>query len=124
MNSEPTSKILIPRRLEGRRERYIKLIRTQLQQKHIEGNLDLTNLPEITDLGNVETVSGDLDLNNSNVESLGNLQKVGGYIWLSPDHKIPEELMIEYRKKFKILGQQCQVNTSFRCNQSIEDKIW
>ena len=142
MNSEPTSKVLIPRMLEGRRERYIKLIRTQLQHKHIDGELYLRDLPEITDLSNVETVSGCLDLENSNVKSLGNLQsvggdlylgyskitslgnlksvggslyigyskitslgnlqKVGGTIWLSKNHKISEELIIEYRKKFKI----------------------
>ena len=34
-------KVLIPRRLEGRRERYVKHIRTLLQQKHIEGDLPL-----------------------------------------------------------------------------------
>ena len=72
------NKILIPRRLEGRHERYVKLIRTQLQQKHIDGDLDLRELPEITDLGNIETVSGNLYLWKSNVESLGNLQSVGG----------------------------------------------
>ena len=73
--------ILIPRRLEGRRELYIKKLKAMLQQKHIEGDLDLRDFPEeIEDLGNVETISGYLDLDNSKVASLGNLISVGGYL--------------------------------------------
>ena len=72
--------ILIPRRLEGRRELYVKKLKAMLQQKHIEGDLDLSEVPEITDLGNVETIGGDLNLYNSNVASLGNLTSVGGYL--------------------------------------------
>ena len=72
--------ILIPRRLEGRRELYIKKLKAMLQQKHIEGDLDLRDFPEeIEDLGNVETISGYLNLyNNQSITSLGNLTSVGG----------------------------------------------
>ena len=70
--------ILIPRRLEGRRELYVKKLKAMLQQKHIEGDLDLSEVPEITDLGNVETIGGNLWLNNSKVASLGNLTSVDG----------------------------------------------
>ena len=71
--------ILIPRRLEGRRELYIKKLKAMLQQKHIEGNLNLEDFPEeIEDLGNVETISGYLDLlNNQSIKSLGKLTSVG-----------------------------------------------
>ena len=76
--------ILIPRRLEGRRELYIKKLKAMLQQKHIEGNVNLTDFPEeIEDLGNVETISGGLDLyKNKSIKSLGNLTSVGGYLSL------------------------------------------
>ena len=76
--------ILIPRRLEGRRELYVKKLKAMLQQKHIEGDLNLRDFPEeIEDLGNVETISGDLDLyNNQSITSLGNLTSVGGDLYL------------------------------------------
>ena len=79
--------ILIPRRLEGRRELYIKKLKAMLQQKRLKCDLDLTDFPEITDLGNVETISGFLDLYNSKVASLGNLTSVGGYLNLE-DSKV------------------------------------
>ena len=82
--------ILIPRRLEGRRELYIKNFRKMLQQKHIEGNVNLTDFPEeIEDLGNVETISGGLDLyNNKSIKSLGNLTSVGGNLYLTNNKSI------------------------------------
>ena len=80
--NENISKVLIPRRLEGRRELYIKKLKAMLQQKHIEGDVDLRDFPEeIEDLGNVETISGYLNLyNNQSITSLGNLTSVGGYL--------------------------------------------
>ena len=113
--------ILIPRRLEGRRELYIKKLKAMLQQKHIEGDLDLRDFPEeIEDLGNVETISGDLWLNNSKVASLGNLTSVGGNLNLYKnksitslgnlkkvgrsiyikDGQFSEELLDKYKKLF------------------------
>ena len=81
--------ILIPRRLEGRRELYIKKLKAMLQQKHLKGDLDLRDFPEITDLGNVETISGDLNLyNNKSIKSLGNLTSVGGYLYLYKNQSI------------------------------------
>ena len=113
--------ILIPRRLEGRRELYIKKLKAMLQQKHIEGDLDLRDFPEeIEDLGNVETISGyldlyknqsitslgnltsvggDLDLDKSKVSSLGKLQKVGESIYID-DGQFSEELLDKYKKLF------------------------
>ena len=76
--------ILIPRRLEGRRELYIKKLKAMLQQKHIEGDVDLSEVPEITDLGNVETISGYLSLyKTQSITSLGNLTSVGGFLSLT-----------------------------------------
>ena len=113
--------VLIPRRLEGRRELYIKKLKAMLQQKHIEGDLDLRDFPEeIEDLGNVETISGyldlyknqsitslgnltsvggDLDLDKSKVSSLGKLQKVGESIYID-DGQFSEELLDKYKKLF------------------------
>ena len=111
--------ILIPRRLEGRRELYIKKLKAMLQQKRLKGDLDLSDFPEITDLGNVETISGylylshskvtslgnltsvggDLALDNSEVASLGKLQKVGESIYIK-DGQFSEELLAKYKNLF------------------------
>jgi hypothetical protein len=45
----------------------------------IDGDLDLYE-SDIKSLGNLQSVGGDLDLQNSKIESLGNLQSVGGYL--------------------------------------------
>ena len=42
-------------------------------------SLDLTNMP-IESLGNLQSVGGYLNLYNTSIESLGNLQSVGGYL--------------------------------------------
>ena len=72
--------ILIPRRLDSRHGIYVKKIETLLQQKFIDGNLDIDELPEITDLGNLEKISGNLILKDSNITSLGNLKTVRGIL--------------------------------------------
>jgi hypothetical protein len=45
----------------------------------IEGDLDLYKT-NIESLGNLQSVGGYLDLHRTNIESLGNLQYVGGYL--------------------------------------------
>jgi hypothetical protein len=45
----------------------------------ISGDLNLYNTP-IKSLGNLISVGGDLDLLNTSIESLGNLTSVGGYL--------------------------------------------
>ena len=47
----------------------------------IEGDLDLSNTP-IKSLGNLQSVGGYLDLAYTPIESLGNLQSVGGNLHL------------------------------------------
>ena len=42
-------------------------------------DLDLENTP-IESLGNLQSVGGDLNLDNTPIESLGNLMSVGGYL--------------------------------------------
>jgi len=71
--------ILIPRRLEQRKEDRVNSIYRMLQQTHIDGWLDLRDTP-ITNLGNLQSVGGSLDLYNTPIQSLGNLQSVGGYL--------------------------------------------
>ncbi len=48
----------------------------------ITGYLDLFN-SNIKSLGNLQSVGGYLNLYNTNIESLGNLQSVGGYLNLN-----------------------------------------
>ena len=45
----------------------------------IQGNLYLERTP-IQSLGNLKSVGGDLDLRATSIESLGNLKFVGGYL--------------------------------------------
>jgi hypothetical protein len=47
----------------------------------IGGNLDLEDTP-IESLGNLQSVGGYLDLSHTPIESLGNLQSVGGFLYL------------------------------------------
>ena len=68
----------------------------------VGGWLDLS-YSNINSLGNLKSVGRNLWLQNSKITSLGNLQKVGDAIHLYNDHKIPEELMKEYRKKFNFV---------------------
>src|ERR1035441_4140978 len=75
--------ILIPRRLEGRAERWKIIIQRQIQQ-YIKngsiGNLNLSMAPIEKLPDNLITVEGYLDLEYSQIESLGNLKYVGHYL--------------------------------------------
>ena len=57
----------------------------------IVGDVNLFNRKDISDLGNLVRVDGFLDLYNTSVQSLGNLEYVSEEIWLSDDHQIPQE---------------------------------
>jgi hypothetical protein len=61
----------------------------------ISGNLDLT-LSDIESLGSLVRVEGDLDLSFSDIETLGNLNYVGGFLSLgyTPLSKKPTEKQI------------------------------
>jgi hypothetical protein len=75
--------ILIPRRSpEERQQKRMLSINRILNQKHIDGDLDLHNTP-ITDLGQLESVGGNLDLFDTPITNLGQLESVGGYLYLS-----------------------------------------
>ena len=75
-----------PRRLEGREEERIKKLKRLLQQVSIEDDLDLQNT-NFTSLGNLRYIGGNLDLRDTNITSLGNLESVGGYLCL-PGSKV------------------------------------
>ena len=99
--------ILIPRRIEGRKERYKHIIYRQIQQYikngckgklilnqttidylpdnliYVGGDLDLIQ-SMIQSIGNLEFVDGDLDLDFTQIQSLGNLKRVNGFLGL--DH--------------------------------------
>jgi hypothetical protein len=80
------NKILVPRRSsEEREKKYAIIVKKQIQQ-YIEngsqGDLDLsggiiTSLPD-----NLITVGGTLNLRQTNIQSLNNLQSVGGSLFL------------------------------------------
>ena len=67
-----------PRNIEGRKEEKTKKLEPLLQQTHIKGCLDLHNT-NITSLGNLEYIKGHL-FNCKNLTSLGNLEYVGGIL--------------------------------------------
>ncbi|MDA3879818.1 MAG: hypothetical protein PF436_05460 [Prolixibacteraceae bacterium] len=80
---EEKENILVPRNLDNRDEKHKQKIYKLLQQKVYNGDLDLSNLPfELEDLGNLEKVNGYLDLDDTPIKSLGNLEKVTGSLWL------------------------------------------
>src|ERR1019366_6237634 len=97
--------ILIPRRIEGRAERYKRIIYQQIQQNIKNGcvfDLDLWDTPietlpdnlikigmcfwlnnsKIKSLNNLEYVGDILDLTGSSIQSFGNLKSVGSDLWL------------------------------------------
>ena len=78
--------ILIPRRIEGRAERYKILIQRQIQQyikNGCVGDLDLDGAPIEFLPDNLIKVEGRLDLEDSKIKSLGNLESVGGNVYLN-----------------------------------------
>ena len=105
LNEEEPKNILIPRRIEGRAERF-KIITQRKIQEYIKngcvGDLNLANTPieslpdnlikvggilwlgrsKIKTLNNLEFVKDHLDLQDATIESLGNLKSVGGNLWL------------------------------------------
>ena len=62
---------------ETKEKQALASIMKMLKQKHIKGDLDLRN-SKITSLGNLQSVDGYLNLYKSQIESLGNLKSVGG----------------------------------------------
>jgi hypothetical protein len=81
---EEKKNILVPRdQIDNRDEKYKQKIYKLLQQKVYDGDLDLSELPfELEDLGNLEKVNGYLDLENTSIKSLGNLKEVSDYLYL------------------------------------------
>ena len=72
--------VLIPRRIEERETNRLKSIQRILNQEHTESDLDLEGI-KITTLGNVlKSVGGYLDLQNTPITNLGNLQSVRGWL--------------------------------------------
>ena len=70
--------LLIPRNIEGRKEKYFQMIYKQLQQEVVDGSLDLLNV-QITNLGNVKIINNSLLLfDNKTLKSLGDLEIVNG----------------------------------------------
>jgi len=66
--------ILIPRRLEERDQDRLQSIYRILQKTYIEGDLDLHNIP-ITDLGNLQSVGGSLWLINTPISRLSKRER-------------------------------------------------
>jgi hypothetical protein len=64
----------------GRMQRYLERKGNPLYS--IGGDLDLEDT-SIESLGNLTSVEGDFDLRNSSIKSLGNLTSVGGYLYLN-----------------------------------------
>ena len=67
--------ILIPRRSQEERQKTrLDSIKRLLNKTHIDGDLDLRNIP-ITNLGNLTSVGGYLDLHNTPISKMNKLQR-------------------------------------------------
>jgi len=76
-------KILVPRHLETRDEEYKRIFYKKIQdyiKKGSKGSLNLAGVPIIKLPDNLIKVGGDLDLGNSQIQSLNNLQRIEGYL--------------------------------------------
>src|ERR1039457_3380308 len=81
--------ILIPRRIEERKEKYKIVVQRQIQtyiKNGSVGDLNLRNAPIETLPDNLITVGGTFWLSRSQIKSLNNLESVGGsiYLWSTP----------------------------------------
>ena len=96
------------------------LVRRGNPRYELLGNVDLTWRTDITNLGclvriygnlylfstsiqsleNLEYVNGYLDLRETPIKSFGNLEYVGKKICLSRNHQIPEEQLTEFKIKY------------------------
>jgi hypothetical protein len=56
------------------------------------GDVNLAGRKDISDLGNLVGVEGDLVLHSSSIESLGDLEFVGGDLWIEGANIQPSEL--------------------------------
>ena len=96
--------ILIPRRSQEERQKTrLDSIKRILNKIHIDGDLDLRNIP-ITNLGNLTSVGGYLNLFNTPITNLGNLTSVGGYLYLynTPISKMNKLQRQEILKNVKV----------------------
>ena len=95
--------LLVPRNIEGRKEKQLQMIYKQLQQEVIDDDLYFGKIP-ITNFGKVKIINGDLYLNkNKTLKSLGNLESVYGY--LSLEYTNVEDLgNLEYVKDWLYLS--------------------
>ena len=71
----------------------------------VSGEVDLRNCEELTDLGNLKNVGEGLALNNTNITSLNNLEYVGNYLVVS-------ETPIKDLSKLKYVGDYLKLNNT------------
>ena len=92
------SKILVPRRTpEEREKRWVQEIYRKIQdyiKDGSKGNLNLNDTPIKILPDNLKKVRGFLNLKNSKIEDLNNLEYVGGNLYLrgTPIKKFPDNL--------------------------------
>jgi len=80
---ERKQNVFVPHNVDTRIELKYNKIKTLLNQKIINGGLDLENLYLVRDLGEVEVVKGMLDLMGTGISDLGNLKEVHGSCFLN-----------------------------------------
>lgn len=83
----------------------IKLIRTFMFHNFenlikIHGNLDLHD-SSVRTLGDIEEITGDLILTDTKIQSLGNLEYVGKRIWLNRDNALPPDELKKFKDQIK-----------------------
>jgi hypothetical protein len=99
---EETPRILIPRNVEGRKEK-LKRIHWKKVLKYIKdgclGSLDLTGTPLEFLPNDLTCISGNLFLSNSKIKKLpDNLKEIEGNLWLNytPIEYLPKNLWISW----------------------------
>ena len=79
------NKILVPRKLDKRKEDHKRIILQKIQQyikDGSKGDLDLSYTPITSLPNNLKTVGGNLHLNDTPITSLPDNLEVGGYLYL------------------------------------------
>ena len=121
--------LLIPRNVETRKEKQLKMVYKQLQQEIFDGDLMIESVP-ITNLGNVKIINGELDLtDNKTLKSLGDLEKVDERLYLM--HSTIEDLgnlkyvglsiYVSFNKTLKSLGNLEECLVLYLNESNVED---
>ena len=113
INAADGYSVIIPYRFFGNDWNQLQeyLIKKGNPRYALQGNLDLSNRKDILSLNNLVKVYGDVILNNTSLESLGELRVVEG------------DMRVKYSKNLKSLGKLERVNQNLYLKYSFVDDL-